>query len=156
MEKYIKDFTRKRRLVEFFLENPKLDAPDSFLVKSKSNFCPPPNRNSTLESIIKFSQKQSFYEENFKNKSNISKHKWQDILILKKNKDIIINKADKRGAVVIINTKHYLKRISHHLNDELTYKMLEANCDAKVMKRIPKIIEKCKDSLTKKRKIISY
>ena len=99
MEKYIKDFTRKLRLVEFFLENPKLDTPDSFLVKSKSNFCPPPNRNSISESIIKFSQKQSFYEENFKNKSNISKHKWQDILNLKKNKDIKINKADKRGQL---------------------------------------------------------
>ena len=42
--------------------------------------------------------------------------------------------------------------ISHHLNDKLTYKMLEANCDAKVMKVIPKIIEKCKDNFNKKKK----
>ena len=41
--------------------------------------------------------------------------------------------------------------ISHHLNDELTYKMLEANCVAKVMKVIPKIIEKCKDNFNKKK-----
>ena len=54
MEKDIKDFTRKLRLVEFFLENPELDTPDSSLVKTKSNFCPPQNRNSTLESVIKF------------------------------------------------------------------------------------------------------
>ena len=73
IEKYIKDFTRKRRLVEFFSENPELDTPDSSLLKSKSNFCPPQNRNSTLESVIKFLQKQSFYKDNFKNKSNISK-----------------------------------------------------------------------------------
>ena len=65
MEKDIKDFTRKLRLVEFFSENPELDTPDSSLVKNKSNFCPPQNRNSTLESVIKFLQKQSFYEENF-------------------------------------------------------------------------------------------
>ena len=90
MEKDIKDFTRKLRLIEFFLENPELDTPDSSLVKSKSNFCPPQNRNSPLESVIKFSQKQSFYEENFKNKSNISKYDWQEILDLKKNKDIVI------------------------------------------------------------------
>ena len=90
MEKDIKDFNRKLRLVEFFLENPELDTPDSSLVKSKSNFCPPQNRNSPLESVIKFSQKQSFYEENFKNKSNISKYDWQEILNLKKNKDIVI------------------------------------------------------------------
>ena len=31
-------------------------------------------------------------------KCNISKHKWQDILNLKKNKDIIIKEADKGGA----------------------------------------------------------
>ena len=90
MKKDIKDFTRKLRLVEFFLENPALDTPDSSLVKSKSNFCPPQNRNGPLESVIKFSQKQSFYEENFKNKSNISKYDWQEILNLKKNKDIVI------------------------------------------------------------------
>ena len=74
MEKDIKDFTRKFGLVEFFSENPELDTPDSSLVKSKSNFCPPQNRNTTLESVIKFLQKQSFYNKNFKNKSHISKH----------------------------------------------------------------------------------
>ena len=61
MEKNIKDFTRKLKLVEFFSENPELDTPDSSLVKSKSNFCPPQNRNSTLESVIKFLRRQSFY-----------------------------------------------------------------------------------------------
>ena len=130
MDKDIKDFNRKLRLVEFFSKNPELDTPDYSLVKSKSNICPPQNRNSTLESVINFLQKQSFYEENFKNKSNISKHEWQDILNLKKNKDIIIIKeAEKGGVVVIMNTKHYLKMISDHLNDETTYKMVELNCD---------------------------
>ena len=42
--------------------------------------------------------------------------------------------------------------ISDHLNDQTTYKMVEANCDAKVMKRITKIIEKYKDNLIKKEK----
>ena len=85
----------------YILDTPELDTPDSSLVKSKSNFCPPQNRNSTLESVIKFLQKQSFYQENFKKKSNISKHKWQDILNLKKNKDIVIKEAYKGRAVSI-------------------------------------------------------
>ena len=105
-----------------------------------------------MESVIKFLQKQSFYEANFKNKSNISKHKWQDILNLKNNKDIIIKEADTGGTVVIMNTKHYLKMISDHLNDKTTYKMVESNCDTKVMKGIAKIIEKYKDNLTEKEK----
>ena len=103
-----------------------------------------------MESVIKFLQKQSFYEENFKNQSNISKHEWQDILILKKNKDIIIKEADKGGAVVIMNTKHYLKMTSDQLNDKTTYKMVESNCDAKIMKGTAKIIEKYKDNLTRR------
>ena len=40
--------------------------------------------------------------------------------------------------------------ISDHLNDETTYKMVKANCDAKVMKGIAKFIEKYKDNLAKK------
>ena len=55
--------------------------------------------NSTLGTVIKFLQKQSFYEENFNNKSHISKHEWQDILNLKKNKDIVIKEADKGGQL---------------------------------------------------------
>ena len=54
---------------------------------------------------------------------------------------MIIKEADKGGIVVIMNTKHYLKMISDHLNDEKTYKMVEANYDAKVIKGITKIIE---------------
>ena len=152
MERDIRHFTRKRRLVEVFSKNPEVDKPDSFLVKSKSNFCPPQNRNRTLGTVIKFLQKQSFYEENFNNKSHISKHEWQDILNLKKNKDIVIKEADTGMTVVIMKTKHYLKMINDHLNDKTTYKMVEANCDAKEMKGIAKIIEKYKDNLTKKEK----
>ena len=56
------------------------------------------------------------------------------------------------GAVVIMNTEHYLKTISDHLNEETSHKMVEANCNAKLMKGIAKIIEKYKDNLTKKEK----
>ena len=70
----------------------------------------------------------------------------------KNNKDIVITEPENGGAVVIMNIKHYLKIISDHLNDETTYKMAEANCDAKVMQGIAKIIEKYKDNLTKKEK----
>ena len=37
-------------------------------------------------------------------------------------------------------------------NDKTTYKLTESNCDAKVMKEIPKIFEKYKDNFTKKEK----
>ena len=52
---------------------------------------------------MKYLQKQSFYDENFKNKSDISKHEWQENLNSKNNKDIILKEAGKGGAVVINN-----------------------------------------------------
>ena len=48
--------------------------------------------------------------------------------------------------------------VSDHFNDEKTYRMVEGNCDAKVMKEIAKVIEKFKDNLTKKEReyLISF
>ena len=63
-----------------------------------------------------------------------------------------MKEAGNGEAVVIINTKHYLKMVSDYLNDEITYKIVESNCVAKVMKRIGKILETYKANLTKKEK----
>ena len=51
-----------------------------------------------------------------------------------------------------MNTKHYLKMISDHLNGKTTWKMVESNCDSKVMKGKTKIIEKYNYNLTKREK----
>ena len=56
----------------------------------------------------------------------------------------MIKEADKGVAVVIINTKHYLKMISGYLNDESTYKMVESNCDPKVIQKIAKSLRNTK------------
>ena len=42
--------------------------------------------------------------------------------------------------------------INDHLNDETTFKMVESNCDAKVMIGIARILEKDKGILTQKEK----
>ena len=70
----------------------------------------------------------------------------------------MITEADKGGAVVIINTKYYLKMVSDHLNYETAYEMVKSTSDAKLMKEIAKIIEKYKDNLTKREKeyLISF
>ena len=64
----------------------------------------------------------------------------------------MIKETDKSGAVLIINTKHYIKMVIVHLNNNTTYKMVELTCDAKLMKRIAKVLEKYKDNFTKKEK----
>ena len=46
----------------------------------------------------------------------------------------MIKEADKGGAVVIMNTKYYLKMISDHLNDETVYEMVKSNSEAKLIR----------------------
>ena len=49
-----------------------------FLVKNKSNFCPPQNRIIDVESVTKVLHKQRFSEEKFKASINFSKLQRQD------------------------------------------------------------------------------
>ena len=65
VERDVKYFTRKLRLVEFFSENPELDTPDSPLVKNKSNLCPPQNPKSTLVCVIIFKKKTKLLRGQF-------------------------------------------------------------------------------------------
>ena len=75
-----------------------------------------------------------------------------------KKKDTIIKGAYKRVAIVIMNIKHYLKLINDHFNDEKAYKIVESNCNVKVLKTMAKMLDKYKVHLTKKRKkyLISF
>ena len=56
-----------------------------------------------------------------KNKSNISKNKWETIKSLKENDSIVIKEADKGGAVVVMNKTHYYNMAVKILQDEVTY-----------------------------------
>ena len=47
---------------------------------------------------------------------NLTKDEWKGLLPLKKNTDIVIKKADKDSAVVIMNTTDYLKEGYGQLN----------------------------------------
>ena len=140
----MKYFTRKLGSAEYFSDNSDLGTPDSSLVLkiNKSSFSPLENWNSTFKPVIKF----------YKNKASPRKTLKLSAKIFKKNKDIIVKAAGRGRVLVIMNTKPYLQMISDHLNDETTYKLIELICDAKVMKAIAKIIEKCKANLTTKEK----
>ena len=57
-------------------------------------------------------------------KDNLSKNERKSLKQLKDREDIIITKADKGGAVVILNTEDYIKEANRQLNDESAYKQL--------------------------------
>ena len=72
---------------------------DISLVKAKSSFHPPQNRNACLDKTIDFLQQQTF-QASCNNESNLSKAESKDLLALRNNSELIIKEADKGGCVV--------------------------------------------------------
>ena len=83
---------------------------DVSLVKVKSSFHQPRNRNASLDKGTSCN-----------NKSNLTKAEWKNILAMKNNSELIIKEDDKGGCIVLMNKPHYERMIFQHLND--------ANCE---------------------------
>ena len=77
------------------------DKVDISLVKAKSSFHPPQNRNACLDKTPDFLQQQTF-QTSCNNKSNLTKAEWKDLLALKNNSELTIKEANK-GCVVLMS-----------------------------------------------------
>ena len=95
----IKDFTRKIRLKEYFLDC----APESKLVKNKSSFTPPRGRNTELDELIKNIGKTNIRA--CKPKGNLGLDERTALMKLRNNSNIVIKEADKGGAVIIMKKR---------------------------------------------------
>ena len=122
LKRDVVEFTRKLRLIEIFSSEEKeiKNEVHISLVKAKSSFHLPPNRNACLDKTTDFLQKQTF-ETSCSNKSSLTKAEWKDLLALKNNSELIIKEADKGGCVVLMNKPYYKRIIFQHLNDANTY-----------------------------------
>ena len=125
---------------------------DISLVKAKSSFHPPLNRNTCLDKTIDFQQLQ-FFQTSSSNKSNFTKAEWEDLLALKNNSELFIKESDKLGCIVLMNKCHYKRMILQHLNDANTYQKTDQKCDNGVMKRIGELANKYKSLLRKAEKL---
>ena len=114
---------------------------DIWLVKAKSSFHPPRNRNACLDTTIDFLQQQTF-KTACHNKSNLIKAEWKDLLALKNNSELIIKDANKGGCLVLMNKTRYKRMIFQHLNDANTYQKTDEECDNGVMKKIGELANK--------------
>lgn len=83
----------------------------------KGKLVPPRNRYKVSHAAVDFPHKQMFEEKNQINKWSISKCEWDGLMEPRNNKDTIMKEADRDESVVIMNTKHYPKMVSNHLND---------------------------------------
>ena len=148
----IKEFCRKLRLAEFFHkenESEQVQTRDKSLVKDKSNFYPPKNRNHTLDSVSQYLEQQELAPKIGKPKSNVNKLEWDALKGLQNDATIIIKEADKGGSTVIMNKSHYEKMVNIMLQDVETYEKVSNDIDRNVMKHYLELIETHKSSLTK-------
>ena len=109
----IKKFSRRMRLKEYFHDINKATDSDASSTnehdyekrefRKPSTFTPKPNSEPALDLYLKHLEKSIMQAKPRKNKSNISKIEREAIISLRKSKDIVIFKADKGGAVVVMN-----------------------------------------------------
>ena len=125
---------------------------DISLVKAKSSFHPPRNKNACLDKTVEFLQQQTF-QTSCNNKLNLTKAEWKDLLALKNNSELIIKETDKGGSMVLMNKPHYKRMIFQHLNDASTYQKTDQKCDNRVMKKKGELAKKYESLLTKAEKL---
>ena len=73
-------------------------------------------------------------------KSNLTKEEHLALKNLRNNEDIIIVKADKGGATVIMDKSEYNLKTVHHLTTSGSYRKLERNPISKVIREVKKAI----------------
>ena len=125
------DYLISQSILDFMNENVNSDAIDESSIdpykeihksfKNKSLWKPnPPNKTLyTFKRAFKMNLFVSEIKVNFKNK--ITKEEWKGIKELKDNPEIVIKKADKSLAVLVMNTTGYLKEGYRHLSDSNFY-----------------------------------
>ena len=87
----------------------------------------PPNKKCSpeLDGFTEFIETEfNKLTKNIKTKHNISKKDRNAINLLRYNEDIIIQKADKGGSIVVISKTEYLQKMQAMLDDPITYTVI--------------------------------
>ena len=80
--------------------------------------------------------------------SNITAIERQAITTLNRNKDIIIRSVDKGGAIVVMDTSYYVRKVEESLENTLTYNKVKDYDPTSTMKIVVKFCDKFKHLLT--------
>ena len=81
---------------------------------------------------------------------NVSLEERKAITSLRNNRDILIKKADKGSATVIMNRNYYRDKIMEMLSDVNTYNEIPNNIDKNIIAKIKTLAKKYKNILTHK------
>ena len=148
----IQNFSMKLPKKEFFEDKSDASDPDESLAKNKSSFCPPRNRNITLDNYIDFLTKFPLEELQVKDikRSNLAKKERNALPELRGDPVILIFEADKGGTVAVMDRTYYAHKIFEMLHDSQTYEEITANKDKNVMNLIKELASNYSHNLTEK------
>ena len=131
LNKELDDFFRLIKLKAYFKDNNMYNpSTEDQLFKPKTNKKWRPDKNHhTVETYIEATKNALETEEQNNNKNkyynNLTKGERKALKELADRNDIIITKADKGGAVVIIDVEDYVKEAEHQLSNKDGYKKLQ-------------------------------
>ena len=113
------------------------------IFRKKSKWTPH-NVHHTVETFIEAVKKDIYSTPKVSlPRNNLSRNGIEAMNDLKQRTDIIITKADKRGAVVIIDVKDYIKEADRQLGNTQFYHIVEDDLTDKHNKMVNVTIDKC-------------
>ena len=154
----MQSFSRLAKLKAHFKDqyNEKLNTEDQ-IFKPQSNKIWTPNKiHQTVEIYIKATEgelKQQGDISSHKGYSNLSKGERIAMKELSDHTDIIITKADKAGAVVIMDVKDYISKAHRQLNNKDHYKILHNNPTTTNANLVNDTMQRFKNEKLRKEKI---
>lgn len=118
-------------------------------LRTRSEYMPPSSHKSldTFEKLVK----QDLSKIKFQHKPKrytLTEKEFGILKAIANNPSITCQKADKGGALVILDTEHYNKEMISHLNDVNTYGKLENDPTKEFMETLRTIINKAHDQGT--------
>ena len=148
LKKDLESFNRKIKLKTFFY-NKNVQKQETELankepvIKSKTNWEPKKNHH-TVETFIEAVNKdivKRFSDTKKLPKNNLTDTDKNAIEYFSKRKDLVITKADKGGANVILDVKDYIAKANEQLQDNSFYQKLHVDPTAKHSAIVNSVIE---------------
>jgi hypothetical protein len=137
-------FTRNIRFKEFFYNRNTTNifkTPKSELIEYiPTSSTPPTSKNKYFESLISDIEQLSILLNDDCELLNMNSDQ-KSLISLKKHNNIFYCKADKGGAIVIVDKNDYDNLVMNHLNDSTTYKKLNSNIDKEIHEKIENFVK---------------
>ena len=143
--KDMRAFNRRMRLKEFFADSEDRENQNPPWMKNPkvSNFTPPKNRETNLDSYLDLVNSDTLKllkTNNDEDWHNLTESQRQALEKLRKNKDLTIKSADKGGALTVMDTSGYNEAIVDMLGDKRFYKEVEEDLNPVFERDVDKIV----------------